>query len=200
MSNIVENAIRHSPRPTDRTTNTDSTMNGIMQRLGYNKCLSSSLHLLFPFFSIFFLFFLLMPATTGSVLLPRLPKTFSEEDRLQVQQRVDLAMACKHDYPNKEVKEPAFLKSSSTTEYKNNNNHCSSVPTIIHQTWKTKDMPAEYQPYHRSWIDKNPGKSISNQSTSSIIRKFLNESISINRSLARSLHTIQYESNHSRLI
>lgn len=34
---------------------------------------------------------------------------------------------------------------------------CSPIPRLIHQTWKTRDVPPEFQALQRSWIDRNPG-------------------------------------------
>lgn len=34
---------------------------------------------------------------------------------------------------------------------------CSPIPRLIHQTWKTRDVPLEFQALQRSWIDRNPG-------------------------------------------
>ncbi|WP_434625660.1 glycosyltransferase [Azospirillum sp. B2RO_4] len=34
---------------------------------------------------------------------------------------------------------------------------CSPIPRLIHQTWKTRDVPSEFQALQRSWIDRNPG-------------------------------------------
>jgi Anp1 protein/glycosyl transferase-like sugar-binding protein len=31
------------------------------------------------------------------------------------------------------------------------------IPRIIHQTWKTDDIPERFRLYQRSWIEKNPG-------------------------------------------
>lgn len=31
------------------------------------------------------------------------------------------------------------------------------IPRLIHQTWKTRDIPPEFQALQRSWIDRNPG-------------------------------------------
>jgi len=32
-----------------------------------------------------------------------------------------------------------------------------AIPHVIHQTWKTHDIPPEFQPLQRSWIECNPG-------------------------------------------
>lgn len=34
---------------------------------------------------------------------------------------------------------------------------CSPIPRLIHQTWKTRDVPLEFQALQRSWIDRNSG-------------------------------------------
>ena len=34
---------------------------------------------------------------------------------------------------------------------------CSPIPRLIHQTWKTRDVPPEFQALQRGWIDRNPG-------------------------------------------
>ena len=34
---------------------------------------------------------------------------------------------------------------------------CSPIPRLIHQTWKTPDIPPEFQALQRSWIERNPG-------------------------------------------
>jgi glycosyltransferase involved in cell wall biosynthesis len=34
---------------------------------------------------------------------------------------------------------------------------CSPIPRLIHQTWKTRDVPPEFRALQRSWIDRNPG-------------------------------------------
>ena len=34
---------------------------------------------------------------------------------------------------------------------------CSPIPRLIHQTWKTRDVPPEFQALQRSWIERNPG-------------------------------------------
>lgn len=34
---------------------------------------------------------------------------------------------------------------------------CSPIPRLIHQTWKTRDLPPEFQALQRSWIERNPG-------------------------------------------
>ncbi|MBK1840807.1 glycosyltransferase [Azospirillum sp. YIM B02556] len=34
---------------------------------------------------------------------------------------------------------------------------CSPIPRLIHQTWKTRDIPPGFQPLRRSWIERNPG-------------------------------------------
>jgi len=108
------------------------------------------------------LFFLLalslvqLPTTTSAeptISLPILPSSFSNEDRHQVQQRVEIALSCHRTYSNTQVKQHAFSGDLNTrTE-----DTCSSIPTIIHQTWKTKEMPEEYQLYQQSWRDNNPG-------------------------------------------
>ena len=33
----------------------------------------------------------------------------------------------------------------------------SPIPRLIHQTWKTRDVPPEFQALQRSWIGRNPG-------------------------------------------
>ncbi len=33
----------------------------------------------------------------------------------------------------------------------------SPIPRLIHQTWKTRDVPPEFQALQRSWIERNPG-------------------------------------------
>ena len=35
--------------------------------------------------------------------------------------------------------------------------HCPPIPRLIHQTWKTRDVPPEFQALQRSWIERNPG-------------------------------------------
>ncbi len=34
---------------------------------------------------------------------------------------------------------------------------CSPIPRLIHQTWKSRDLPPEFQALQCSWIDRNPG-------------------------------------------
>ncbi|CAO3441320.1 glycosyltransferase [Azospirillum endophyticum] len=34
---------------------------------------------------------------------------------------------------------------------------CSPIPRLIHQTWKTRDVPPEFQALQRSWTGRNPG-------------------------------------------
>ena len=34
---------------------------------------------------------------------------------------------------------------------------CSPIPRLIHQTWKTRDVPPEFQALQRSWTERNPG-------------------------------------------